>query len=294
MNVDDSGRRLCPGQLEVNDSDLILYQAGKSAVRWPLRSLRRYGFDAELFSFECGRRCPTGPGIYAFHCRRAQLLFNNVQARVAARHGQAQTQQDPQQQQQQQHSSRSRVRHSSVLSPSSLMMTSQNNDINMMAEEDGDEEGSYLEPIRLQGPAGLPMWSPHSRPLSASSLISSGSSAIVSPSTGHLVSVIHANNNVLSSVAHSDALSSDLVAAADPSTNAAAATENVLPPPIAYANCSADTLAELQHHYMNNKIDQLLRDDDDDSQQHLYINVGPSDSTEVIFKLTTDTIGLIS
>lgn len=79
MNVDDTGRRLCAGQLEVSDSDLILYQKGKIPVRWPLRSLRRYGFDADLFSFECGRRCPTGPGIYAFHCRRAEILFNNVQ-----------------------------------------------------------------------------------------------------------------------------------------------------------------------------------------------------------------------
>ena len=79
MNVDDTGRRLCAGQLEVSDSDLILYQKGKIPVHWPLRSLRRYGFDADLFSFECGRRCPTGPGIYAFHCRRAEILFNNVQ-----------------------------------------------------------------------------------------------------------------------------------------------------------------------------------------------------------------------
>ena len=39
----------------------------------------RYGFDSELFSFESGRRCPTGPGIYAFKCKRAEALFNLLQ-----------------------------------------------------------------------------------------------------------------------------------------------------------------------------------------------------------------------
>ena len=33
-------------------------------------------------SFESGRRCPTGPGIYAFRCSRAQNLFNLLQSRV--------------------------------------------------------------------------------------------------------------------------------------------------------------------------------------------------------------------
>lgn len=44
--------------------------------------MRRYGFDAELFSFECGRRCPTGPGIYAFRCDQAEQLFNNLQEAI--------------------------------------------------------------------------------------------------------------------------------------------------------------------------------------------------------------------
>ena len=85
MNVDDAGRRTCPGQLEVSETDLILYQRGKSPIRWPLRSLRRYGFDDGLFSFECGRRCPTGPGIYAFQCPRAEFIFNHVQVTLVCR-----------------------------------------------------------------------------------------------------------------------------------------------------------------------------------------------------------------
>lgn len=82
MNVDEMGNPLHPGQIEVNELDLVLYQRGKSPMKWPLRSLRRYGYDAQLFSFECGRRCPTGPGIYAFKCTRAELLFNLLQSQV--------------------------------------------------------------------------------------------------------------------------------------------------------------------------------------------------------------------
>lgn len=67
------------GRIEITDDDLVLHQKGKDPICWPLRSLRRYGFDAELFSFESGRRCPTGQGIYAFKCQRAEALFNLLQ-----------------------------------------------------------------------------------------------------------------------------------------------------------------------------------------------------------------------
>lgn len=82
VNVDDLGHRFTAAKLEVTDGELILHQRGKTATRWPLRCLRRYGFDAELFSFESGRRCPTGPGIYAFKCRRAEALFNLLQLQI--------------------------------------------------------------------------------------------------------------------------------------------------------------------------------------------------------------------
>ncbi|XP_074660232.1 uncharacterized protein LOC141912752 [Tubulanus polymorphus] len=78
-NVDDQGQELTAGKIEVSDSQLTLFQKNKEPIKWPLRCLRRYGFDAELFSFESGRRCPTGSGIYAFKCRRAEALFNLLQ-----------------------------------------------------------------------------------------------------------------------------------------------------------------------------------------------------------------------
>src|SRR6218665_2332454 len=81
-NIDDRGQERSPGKIEVGDEDLVLHQTGKDPVRWPLRSLRRYGFDAELFSFESGRRCATGPGIYAFKCLRAEALFAVLQETI--------------------------------------------------------------------------------------------------------------------------------------------------------------------------------------------------------------------
>lgn len=81
-NVNDQGRPISPGKLQVTETELVLYQRGKEPTKWPLRSLRKYGFDTEVFSFECGRRCPTGHGIYAFRCRKAEQLFNIVQHHI--------------------------------------------------------------------------------------------------------------------------------------------------------------------------------------------------------------------
>ncbi|XP_033114856.1 fibroblast growth factor receptor substrate 3-like isoform X2 [Anneissia japonica] len=81
-NVDDDGETVSKGLLEVGKTELTLHQRGKDMISWPLRSLRRYGFDSDLFSFESGRRCPTGQGIYAFKCKKAQMLFNELQANI--------------------------------------------------------------------------------------------------------------------------------------------------------------------------------------------------------------------
>lgn len=79
------GHFVSPGQLEVTETELILYQRGKPPTRWPVRCLRKYGFDSEIFSFESGRRCPTGAGIYAFRCRKAEQLFNTLQQNIQLR-----------------------------------------------------------------------------------------------------------------------------------------------------------------------------------------------------------------
>lgn len=112
INVDDDGNKISVGHLEVTDTELILRQKNKPATVWPLKSLRRYGADSELFSFESGRRAPTGmskkiiitikhfrlniknyftptiffpgAGIYAFRCERAEELMNHLQAHLIA------------------------------------------------------------------------------------------------------------------------------------------------------------------------------------------------------------------
>ncbi|KAG5674575.1 hypothetical protein PVAND_004529 [Polypedilum vanderplanki] len=67
-------------QLEINGNDIILYRKNRPPISWPLKSLRRYGYDANFFTFEAGRRCATGPGIFSFKCQgRADVLFNTLQ-----------------------------------------------------------------------------------------------------------------------------------------------------------------------------------------------------------------------
>lgn len=81
-NVNDQLRPISPGKLQVTETELVFYQRRKMPTKWPLRSLRKYGFDTEVFSFECGRRCPTGQGIYAFQCKKAEQLFTIVHQHI--------------------------------------------------------------------------------------------------------------------------------------------------------------------------------------------------------------------
>ena len=81
-SVDGNGVRHRSGRLEVTDTTLVFHSKNKTAIRWPLRCLRRYGFDGDKFHFESGRRCTTGPGIYSYRCRRAEELFNMLQLKI--------------------------------------------------------------------------------------------------------------------------------------------------------------------------------------------------------------------
>ncbi|XP_069489132.1 fibroblast growth factor receptor substrate 3 [Ambystoma mexicanum] len=78
-NVDDEGNELGSGVMELTQMELVLHTRKRDAVRWPYLCLRRYGYDSNLFSFESGRRCQTGQGIFAFKCSRAEEIFNLLQ-----------------------------------------------------------------------------------------------------------------------------------------------------------------------------------------------------------------------
>uniref|UniRef100_A0A3P9DFK5 Fibroblast growth factor receptor substrate 2b n=1 Tax=Maylandia zebra TaxID=106582 RepID=A0A3P9DFK5_9CICH len=79
INVDDDGNELGSGVMELTDAELVLHTHRRDDVRWPYLCLRRYGYDSNLFSFESGRRCQTGQGIFAFKCARAEEIFNMLQ-----------------------------------------------------------------------------------------------------------------------------------------------------------------------------------------------------------------------
>ncbi|XP_059360583.1 fibroblast growth factor receptor substrate 2-like [Carassius carassius] len=79
INVDDDGNELGSGVMELTEEELILHTHKRDTVRWSYLCLRRYGYDSNLFSFESGRRCQTGQGIFAFKCARAEEIFNMLQ-----------------------------------------------------------------------------------------------------------------------------------------------------------------------------------------------------------------------
>ncbi|TNN00112.1 hypothetical protein fugu_011358 [Takifugu bimaculatus] len=79
INVDDDGNELGSGVMELTEAELVLHTHRRDDVRWPYLCLRRYGYDSNLFSFESGRRCQTGQGIFAFKCSRAEEIFNMLQ-----------------------------------------------------------------------------------------------------------------------------------------------------------------------------------------------------------------------
>nr|1UEF_A Chain A, Docking protein 1 [Mus musculus]1UEF_B Chain B, Docking protein 1 [Mus musculus] len=49
---------------------------------WPYTLLRRYGRDKVMFSFEAGRRCPSGPGTFTFQTSQGNDIFQAVEAAI--------------------------------------------------------------------------------------------------------------------------------------------------------------------------------------------------------------------
>ncbi|XP_063790386.1 fibroblast growth factor receptor substrate 2-like isoform X2 [Pseudophryne corroboree] len=79
VNVNDNGEKICPGVMELTETSLIFHIKRGGFVKWPYISLVKYGYDSNLFSFVCGRRCQTGEGIFGFKCNHAEDLFNVLQ-----------------------------------------------------------------------------------------------------------------------------------------------------------------------------------------------------------------------
>lgn len=67
------------GKLTVTTEHMSLQNNGaETNALWELKGLRRFGFDSNVFSFEAGRKCRDGPGIWAFSTPEAEDLFKMV------------------------------------------------------------------------------------------------------------------------------------------------------------------------------------------------------------------------
>ncbi|XP_064539147.1 uncharacterized protein LOC135428942 [Drosophila montana] len=72
------------GYLELTPRELIFMTPGCEPIVWALQHLRRYGLNGDLFSFEAGRRCMSGPGIYTFRIHNAEQLYPMFQRYINA------------------------------------------------------------------------------------------------------------------------------------------------------------------------------------------------------------------
>lgn len=79
INDDQNSRLVQKGLMEVTTTELIYTDSkSKEDWHWPLKFLRKYGCDGDVFTFEAGRKCPGGEGLYAFETKKASILFEKV------------------------------------------------------------------------------------------------------------------------------------------------------------------------------------------------------------------------
>ena len=78
-NINDNKHLVQRGLMEVTTVELIYTDSkSKEDWHWPLKYLRKYGCDGDVFTFEAGRKCPGGEGLYAFSTKKASVLFEMV------------------------------------------------------------------------------------------------------------------------------------------------------------------------------------------------------------------------
>lgn len=76
------------GNLRISREGVTFEKEGGQTVHWPLRVIKKYGDDIELFSIEVGSISETGRGVFFFQTERWKDAFRALNKAMVDLHEQ--------------------------------------------------------------------------------------------------------------------------------------------------------------------------------------------------------------